>query len=195
MMRAAPAVLEVTHSLMIPAFDAVRAIHRERGDSLVVTTCTPAIYWRSISDRVELDLPAEEIMGKACSLALGVALARPDRKVLVLDADGSILMNLGSLVTVSGKAPSNLVHFVFQDSQYYTTGGQPIPAAEVVGIAGLAQAAGYRASYEFDDLEDLVGHLPGVLRRRGPVFVCLKVVHAEEVPPYVEAPLLSPGDW
>ena len=180
---------------MIPAFDAVRAIHRERGDALVVTTTTPTQYWRAVSDHNELDVPLPGTMGKASSLALGVALARPDRKVLVLDGDGSILMNLGSLLTVSGKAPSNLVHFVFHDGQYFGTGGQPIPGADLVGISHIARAAGYRVSCEFDALEDLVSHLPDVLRQRGPVFVCMKVNHPEAVPPFIKGPVLRPGNW
>ena len=116
-------------------------------------------------------------------MALGVALARPDKKVLILDGDGSILMNLGSLVTISGKAPENFVHFVFQDSEYFTTGGQPIPAADVVDLAGIAKAAGFRAAYEFDDLEEFSSDLEKILGERGPVFVCLKIHHPEKLPP------------
>ena len=180
---------------MIPAFDAIRAIHKQRGDALVVTTCTPTKYWRHVSDRSELDLQLPGTMGKASSLALGVALARPDKKVIVLDGDGSILMNLGSLVTVSGKAPENLVHIVFQDGEYFTTGGQPIPGAEVVDIAAMARASGYRSSYAFDDLEDFVRRLPGLVQERGPVLACLNVDHPEEAPPSVKGPLPAPRSW
>ena len=69
-------------------------------------------------------------MGKASSVGLGVALARPDVRVLVLDGDGSLLMNLGSLVTIASQAPKNLVHVVFDGATYDTSGAQPTPGKE-----------------------------------------------------------------
>ncbi len=116
---------------MITASAAIKAINKERGNSIVVGTMTPVRYWEQISEKPELDLPVFGAMSKASSVALGVALARPDKKVLVLDGDGCILMNLGSLVTIAGQAPKNLVHFVFEDGVYNTTGGQSIPGAGV----------------------------------------------------------------
>ena len=168
---------------MIPAFDAVRTIHKHQGEAMVLPTVTEYRYWKAVSDRADLDIKPPDSMGPVSSMALGVAMARPDKKVLVLDGDGSILMNLGSLVTISGRAPENLVHFVFQDSEYFTTGGQPIPAADVVDLAGVARSAGFRAAYEFDDLEEFSSDLDKVLDERGPVFVCLKVHHPENLPP------------
>ena len=166
----------------IPAFEAIKAINRERGDALVVGTMTPNRYWELVSDRRELDLPIFGAMGKASSVALGLALARPDRKVLVLDGDGALLMNLGSLVTIAGLQPANLVHFVFEDGVYFTTGGQPVPGAGRFSFAGMAREAGIAESYEFDDLEHFVSELPGVLAKKGPVFVCLKVVNPPDAP-------------
>ena len=87
---------------MISAFDAVKAINVLRGEAVVVATMTPNRYWELVSERPELDLPIFGGMGKASSVALGLALARPDRKVVVLDGDGGLLMNLGSLVTRCG---------------------------------------------------------------------------------------------
>ena len=65
-------------------------------------------------------------MGKGSSIALGLALARPDIPIILFDGDGSLEMNLGSLVTVANKAPKNLYHFVIQNGVYAMTGGQPI---------------------------------------------------------------------
>ena len=170
---------------MIPAFEAIRAINRQRGESVVVTTMTPGRYWDGVSEKPELDLPVFGGMGKASSVALGLALARPDRKVLVLDGDGALLMNLGTLVTIAGQQPPNLVHFVFEDGVYFTTGGQPVPAAGTFDLEGIARGAGIKESHTFDDLEDFVSELPGLLETQGPVFVCLKVQHAEDAPPSV----------
>ena len=131
---------------MIPAFEAVKAIHDRRGDAVVVGTMTPNRYWDLITDRPELDLPVFGAMGKASSLALGVALAQPHRRVVVLDGDGALLMNLGSLVTIAGRQPANLVHFVFDDGAYVTTGGQPVPGDGRHDFAAIAKGAGIEAT-------------------------------------------------
>jgi hypothetical protein len=74
------------------------------------------------------------------------------------------------------------VHFVFEDGVYFTTGGQPVPGAGTFSFADMARAAGYRESYEFDNLEDFASELPGLLNMEGPVFVCLKVVNPQDAP-------------
>lgn len=169
---------------MITSLDAVKAINEVRGDAIVVGTMTPNRYWQSVSTRPELDLPIFGAMGKASSVALGLALARPDRKVLVLDGDGCLLMNLGTLVTIAGKAPRNLVHFVFEDGVYFTTGAQPVPGAGKFDLAAMARGAGIKESYQFDNLEDLVSELPAIMGKEGPVFVCLKVTHGDQIPAF-----------
>jgi phosphonopyruvate decarboxylase len=168
---------------VIPALEAINAISRLRENALVVATMTPNRYWERVSDRLDLDLPIFGAMGKASSVALGLALARPDKRVVLLDGDGSLLMNLGTLVTIAAQGPENLVHFVFEDGAYQTTGGQPVPGAGTVDLAGIAKSAGIEESHEFDDLEDFIGALPSILRRKGPLFVCLKVYHLDEPPP------------
>ena len=168
---------------MISSQDAATAISRERNDAIVVTTMTPNRYWDNASEDQTLDLPIFGAMGKASSVALGLAIAQPHKKVIVLDGDGSLLMNLGSLVTIADQEPQNLVHFVFEDGVYFTTGAQPIPGAGKFNLAGMAREAGYSASYEFDDLEDLASELPNIMSQTGPIFVCLKVVH-DEAPPF-----------
>ena len=162
---------------MIPALEAVKAIHQHRGDALAVAIMTPNRYLEQVSDRPELDLPIIGGMGKASSVGLGLALARPDRRVLVLDGDGSLLMNLGTLVTIAEQQPANLVHFVFEDGVYFTTGGQPLPGSGTFDLAAMARGAGYKEGLLFDDLEDFVSDLPRVLAATGPTFVCLKVYH------------------
>ena len=165
---------------MINSMDAAKAISRERNDAIVVGTMTPSRYWNEVTTDPGLDLPVYGGMGKASSVALGLALACPERKVLVLDGDGGLLMNLGSLVTIAGQGPENLVHFVFEDGVYHTTGSQLVPGSGSFDLAGMARSAGIEESFEFSDLEDLASELPSIMRSRGPVFVCLKVDHAGE---------------
>ncbi len=175
---------------MLSGLEAAKAINRVRGDAVVVATMTPNRYWAEVSDAPDLDIPVFGAMGKASSVGLGIAIARPDRRVIVLDGDGALLMNLGALVTIAGEGPRNLTHFVFEDGVYYTTGGQPVPGAGSFDLAGIAKSAGFRESFAFDDLEDLVSELPRIVEMEGPVFVSLKVFH--EIPS--QALMGSTGD-
>lgn len=168
---------------MIPAFEAVKAINALRGDCVVLSAMTPQRYWESITVRPELDLPVFGGMGKASSVGLGLALSRPDRRIVILDGDGSLLMNLGSLVTIADQQPTNLVHIVFQDGVYFSTGAQLVPGEDATDLAGIAESAGIEDATTFDDLEEFVITLPNILERSGPVFVCLKVTHSPDAPP------------
>jgi sulfopyruvate decarboxylase subunit beta len=109
------------------------------------------------------------------SHALGLALGRPDKRVIVLDGDGSLLMNLGSLVTIGAAAPPNLFHFVCENGTYEANGGHPIPGRDKVDFAGLARASGYRVVYDFSDLGVFEQQIGAVLSETGPVFADLKI--------------------
>jgi thiamine pyrophosphate-dependent acetolactate synthase large subunit-like protein len=80
-------------------------------------------------------------MGLSVSLALGMAVARPDKSVVVMEGDGGLLMKLESLVTAAAKAPPNLLVLTFNNGAYVATGGQPLPAAKGVDLEDFAQAA------------------------------------------------------
>lgn len=163
---------------MIDNSDAVRLLDSKRGDAVIVATMNAnnvEFGLPSVSSNEQLDFPVAGCMGKASSVGLGIALAHPDRKVMVLDGDGSLLMNLGSLVTISEKAPKNLIHFLFNNGVYAVTGGQPVPGSERVDWYKTAAAAGYAAIFSFDNLEDLTTGIDKVMRTTGPVFVHLSV--------------------
>ncbi len=169
---------------MIESFEAQKVISQHRNRAIVVTTMTASCEWPQVSTNPDLDLPMGEAMGKTSSVGLGLALAQPAKKVIVLDGDGSLLMNLGSLVTIANMAPPNLVHFVFENGIYRTTGGQPIPGTGKFSFVGLAKEAGYANVHEFEDLDSLRNNIETVLSQIGPTFVCLKVPPATERPPF-----------
>ncbi len=169
---------------MMDSFEALKVISRHRGEAIVVPTMTSGFEWPQVSTNPRLDLPFGGAMGKSSSIGLGLALARPDRKVIVLDGDGSLLMNLGSLVTIVNMAPPNLIHFVFENSVYRTTGGQPIPLAGKFSWAALARDIGYTKVHEFEKLESLKDNIETIVNQKGPTFVCLKVPPLTERPPY-----------
>jgi thiamine pyrophosphate-dependent acetolactate synthase large subunit-like protein len=161
--------------------DVLRVIAAERGDAIVVPTMTTAPAWRSIAPG-DLSVTCVGFMGGASSLGLGLALARPDRRVLVLDGDGSLLMQLGSLATVAGAAPRNLVHFLFKNGVYHTSGAQGIPGGLSVDFVLMARGAGYRMATAIGDLGDLRRRLPELLASEGPVLVELRTGLAEQTP-------------
>ena len=161
--------------------DVLRVIAAQRGDAIVVPTMTTAPAWRTIAPG-DLSVTCVGFMGGASSLGLGLALARPDRRVLVLDGDGSLLMQLGSLATVAGAAPRNLVHFLFKNGVYHTSGAQAIPGGLSVDFVMMAKGAGYRAAFAVDELEDLKRRLPQIMTAEGPLFVELHTGLAEQTP-------------
>ena len=156
-------------------------IHAQRGNAICVPTMTTAPAWRTIAPG-DLSVTCVGFMGGASSLGLGLALARPDRQVLVLDGDGSLLMQLGSLATVAGAAPRNLVHFLFKNGVYHTSGAQGIPGGLTVDFVMMAKAAGYRLGCAIADLGELRRRLPDLLAAEGPVFIELHTGLAEQTP-------------
>ncbi len=160
---------------MIRPNDALRVVEELRGSAVVVTTMMGSRAWRRISHNTARDLHVGGAMGKASSVALGLAIAQPQLKVIVVDGDGSILMNLGSLVSIANKAPARFYHLVLENGVYAMTGGQPVPGVGRFNIAGIAREAGYRATYTFSELRDFAAQAPKVLEEPGPVMVCLKV--------------------
>lgn len=163
---------------MINNTDAVRLIDSKRADSVIVPTMNAnnvGFGLPTVTTNQSLDLPLSGAMGKAANLGLGLALAQPDRKVFVLDGDGSLLMNLGAMVTSANKAPANFYHFLFNNGVYAVTGGQPIPGSECADWEGMAKAAGYAAVFSFDNLEDFANGIDEALSAAGPVFIHLAV--------------------
>jgi thiamine pyrophosphate-dependent acetolactate synthase large subunit-like protein len=150
-----------------------RILSRHIKDEAVVATYSSAFEWQGINPRA-LNYLSIGAMGLDSSHGLGLALGRPDRRVVVLQGDGSLLMNLGSLVTIAAVAPKNLVHFVAQNGTYEANGSHPLPDPQT-DFAGMARAAGYAAVYDFADLDAFTQQVAHVLEQNGPVFATLRV--------------------
>ncbi len=169
---------------MIDSVEAQKVISGHRKGAVVIATYTTNREWPQVSTNPGLDLLFAGGMGKASSLGLGLAMARPDMKIMVLDGDGSLLMNLGSMVTIANMAPPNLIHFVFENGVYRTTGGQPIPGASRLSFSGFAKASGYANVHEFEDIEGLEKRIETIMNQMGPTFVGLKIVPSKKRPPF-----------
>ena len=172
---------------------ALRALAARRTDQIVVPTMTALAGWHAIQQS-DLDMPCVGAMGSASSMALGLAIARPERQVWVLDGDGSLLMQLGSLATIGEAAPSNLYHFVFHNGVYAFSGDQEIPGGREIDFSLMARAAHYSAAFVFDDAESLSTGLNDVFEAPGPVMIQLKLDDAtDDGLPMREIPL-NPGE-
>ncbi len=129
-----------------------------------------------------LDFYVGGAMGFASSIGLGLALAQPRRRVWVVDGDGSLLMNLGTLVTIAEQAPGNLVHFVMENGVYEIPGRVPIPGVGRASLLGFARAAGLTKAYEYDEMARFSKHVGSLITEPGPVFVNLKVAPGPRQP-------------
>lgn len=145
--------------------DALRAIY-DRLERCVVVTIMGAVAaeLQSIGHRPSF-FYLQHAMGLASSLGLGIALARPELKVVVLDGDGSILMNLGSLTTLARYRPPNLLHVVFDNESLLSVGGFPTATSTGSDIAGIAAAAGIPHTATVRDLDAFAAAVDAALAR------------------------------
>lgn len=163
--------------------DALRALHAaRRPDDVIITSMGAARDWMVLGAG-PLDLPlVPSSMGTAPAIGLGIALAQPQRRVIVVNGDGAMLMNLGSLVTITAAAPTNLVLILADNGVYEVTGAQPTPGSAdaradgtSVDFLGMARAAGFRSLHHWSHAAAWARHLEHVLGAQGPTFVLLDV--------------------
>jgi len=168
----------------MPLREALAALRTGRRDTdVIVSTMGPAREWIALGPLHPLDFVlVPSAMGHATSLGLGLALARPERRVIVLNGDGSMLMNLGSLVTITAEGPANLVLILCDNGAYEVTGAQPTPGSgagrthgDALDWAALARAAGFQSVFRFSALADWISGMAGALEAGGPTFILLTV--------------------
>jgi phosphonopyruvate decarboxylase len=155
---------------MMKRDDFLKTLAKHRKEEVVVAVYSAAQEFIQIAPH-PLNYTFTGAMGQGSSHALGIALGRPDKRVIVLDGDGSLLMNLGSLVTIAHAAPGNLVHCLCRNGSYETNGAVPIPNRDKLSFTAMAAAAGYRRVQTISSLEEWDKELPVLMREQGPVFV------------------------
>lgn len=153
---------------------AVEVVLRHRGPRIIVSTMSTAGLMPSLSDTPLDFCYIPSAMGHGPSLGLGLALAQPERGVIVLNGDGCALMSLGNLVTLANH-PANIHVLIFDNSQYEVTGGQPHAGAGHVDYAAIARGAGISRAYTFATLADWQTGAAETLAGPGPVVIHLKV--------------------
>lgn len=159
---------------MMHTADLLKVFAEHRGDAIVISG-RGGKHWMQLSDTV-MDLPlGDPAMGGHSGFGLGLALAQPNRRVVLFDSEGDILMSMGQLATIAEQAPANFYHFILDNEVYATTGGQPVPNAKRVDYAMIAKGAGYPRAFNIFEIDAFATQLPGILKSPGPVFVALKV--------------------
>jgi thiamine pyrophosphate-dependent acetolactate synthase large subunit-like protein len=138
---------------------ALEVVAKHRGERIVVTTMTSVAVWAKLSNS---------------PLGLGLALAQPERGVIVLNGDGCMLMSLGSLVTLAN-SPANVYLLIMDNGLYEVTGGQPTAGSGRVDFAGMARAAGIGRTYTFDTADGWSKGAAEALSGPGPVAIWLKI--------------------
>ena len=171
---------------MLVKEECLQIIANQRTDEIVVATMGLTVPWGKISTHPLDYASVGSAMGHAADFALGIALAKRNKKVVVLNGDGSMLMCLGTLATITAlNTPlSNYLLFVWDNGTYEVTGNQPVPA----GNAGfdwstIARGTGFKQVYEFDNSDKFEAELPKIWNETGPTFVSLKIAEAHEPPP------------
>lgn len=166
---------------MMKRDEALQELAKYVRDDIVVATYTSAFDWLLIRPH-PLNYVSVGAMGLASSHALGLAIGRPNLRVVVLDGDGSLLMNLPTLVTIAEVAPANLVYFVSENGTYEANGGHPIPGASCVDFGTIAKGAGWTRVHRYSALDVFAKELHSVLEQPGPIFVSLDLEPGRKSP-------------
>lgn len=170
--------------------DALRAVQRavDARDIVIATTGYTGRELYACEDRHN-QLYVVGSMGCASSIGLGLAWARPDRRVVVLDGDGAMLMRLGALATLAYEQPKNLVHVLLDNEAHESTGGQST-VSHSMDLPAVARSCGYTSVTTAADAADLEKHLTD--RRPGLRFLALKTRHG--VPDDLPRPKVTPRE-
>ena len=143
-------------------------------NDVVVATMTAGVLWPQLSQH-PMDISFMAPMGAASPMGLGIALARPDLGVIVIDGDGALLMNLGTLVTIGGQRPPRLLHLVMENEGYDITGGQPLPGTGTQHVPEFARALGYQQALRSADPSDVGAAVESMHEGRGPILLAVPV--------------------
>ncbi|HIN22351.1 MAG TPA: aldehyde dehydrogenase [Rhodospirillales bacterium] len=152
-----------------------QALLQDRRGLLVVAGLGSCAWDITAAGDDPLNFPLWGAMGGASAIGLGLALARPESRALVITGDGEMLMGLGSLATIAIQAPPNLAIVVFDNERYGETGMQPTHTAFGADLPGVAKASGFPVTGQVDDQGGLDAALPVILKAPGPVFFNIKV--------------------
>lgn len=188
MSRVSPVALLVPRGTLAPGVESNPAPHypllRREAVGLIMEILTAQAAVVATTGKISRELYASGdrennfymvgSMGCASALGLGLALAQPQRRVVIIDGDGACLMKLGNLATIGHYRPRNLIHLVLDNESYDSTGGQAT-ASSTMPLEAVAREAGYASTRRVVAAQDLKEYLPQALAQPGPHFILIKV--------------------
>jgi thiamine pyrophosphate-dependent acetolactate synthase large subunit-like protein len=162
-------------SALMNRLDLTRRIVTVAGDELLVSGIGNATFdLIAASDRDE-NFYMMGSMGLAIPIGLGLALAQPERSVLVMEGEGSVLMNLGGLATVGREAPANLTIVIWDNAQWQLTGGQPVATQSSCDIGAVAAACGIAHVYRPSDADEFESNVRRAIDSPGPHAIVARI--------------------
>src|SRR5260221_372051 len=171
--------------------DALQAIYPELENRIVVTIMgAVAAELYMLGHRYNF-FYLEHAMGLASSMGLGIALCMPEQKVIVIDGDGSLLMNLGTLSTMARYKPGNLLQIVFDNESLLSVGGFPTATSTGTDLAGIAKASGIPSVMEADTAESLSDAVKAALQSNQLTTIVSKVEAIGPKSFHMDLPLLE----
>jgi sulfopyruvate decarboxylase subunit beta len=171
--------------------DALQVIYPELERHIVVTIMGAVAAELYMLGHRHTFFYLEHAMGLASSMGLGIALSMPEHKVIVVDGDGSLLMNLGTLSTLARYRPNNLLHLVFDNESLLSVGGFPTATATGTDLAGIARASGVPRVLEANTLESLKDAVSGALASNTLTTIISKVEAVGPKTFFMDLPLLE----
>lgn len=161
-------------------YEAIKDIMENIEDELIICNIGfPSRELYEINDRSQ-NFYMIGSMGLASSIGLGLAIAKPNKKVIVIDGDGSLLMNMGSLVTIFANNPSNLTWIVIDNGAYGSTGNQDT-YAQLIDLKDIAKSVGFKNSYDFKEID-----LKEVIRNDDVNFIVYKTEAGNSKAPIID---------
>ena len=160
--------------------EAIQTVAATLGDKDCIVSTTGMIsrelfeYRTAMNQGHERDFLTVGSMGHASQIALGIALAQPERKVWCFDGDGATIMHMGSMAIVASKKPTNYIHVVFNNGAHDSVGGQPTVGLKI-NLPAVAKAVGYAAAYSVSTKQELANQLSQIPITSGPVLIEIKV--------------------
>jgi len=174
---------------MLNKYTCLEKLAARRKDEVIITCMSTAKPWEKLSN-TEFDFASvDSAMGHAADLALGIAIAQPQKRVITLNGDGSMLMCLGTFVTVAQRPCSNYAMVIFENGTYEVTGNQIVPGSMIVNYEAVAKASGIEKAYTVDSVADFETRLSQVFEEPGPVVFIWKVQPGNELVPNFEKTL------
>ena len=165
---------------MLSKYTCLEKLAALRKDEVVVTCMGAAKPWEKLSD-TPLDFASvDSAMGHAADFALGLAIAKPDRRIITINGDGSMLMCLGTFVTLAQRPCENYAMIIIENGTYEVTGNQVLPGAGMMDFEAMARGAGIQNVITVETEEEFDAHLPRVFTETGPAIFIWKVEPGDE---------------